>query len=190
MPQGTRNARGKPIVNLVPLDRQREDHGDPAGQGVLGGPLRVHGDGDGHGEEDVALRLLAAAPVGHHRRRPRRRRSPDRRRADRRQARRDAVQLGRQGGALRRERRAADGPQRARRARHDARQGPERDLDARRRGRDAIGAHGHRERLRQAHADRRVHAPRPRHEGHDRDPAIEPQRHRSSPRRSCAPTTR
>ena len=38
-------------------------------------------------------------------------------------ARRDAVQLRRQGGALRGERRAADGPQRARRARHDARPG-------------------------------------------------------------------
>ena len=63
------------------------------------------------------VRLLAAAPVGHHRGRPGRRRLADRRRADRRQARRDAVQLRRQGGALRRERRAADGPQRARRAR-------------------------------------------------------------------------
>ena len=67
------------------------------------------------------VRLLAAAAVGHHRGRPRRRRPPDRRGAHRRQARRDAVQLRRQGGALRRERRAADGPQRARRARHDAR---------------------------------------------------------------------
>ena len=47
-------------------------------------------------------------------------RLPDRRRADRRQARRDAVLRRRQGGALRRGRRAPDGPQRARRARHDA----------------------------------------------------------------------
>ncbi len=48
---------------------------------------------------------------------------------------------------------------------------PARDLDAGRRGRGAVGADRDRERLRQAHADRRVHAPRPRHQGHDRDPA-------------------
>ena len=34
-----------------------------------------------------------------------------------------------------------------------------------------VGADRDRERLRQAHADRRVHAPRPRQPGHDRDPA-------------------
>ena len=34
VPQGSRAARGKPIVNLVPLHRRREDHRDPAGQGV------------------------------------------------------------------------------------------------------------------------------------------------------------
>ena len=45
----------------------------------------------GHGQEDAAVRFLAAAAVGHHRGRPGRRRLPDRRRAHRRQARRDAV---------------------------------------------------------------------------------------------------
>ena len=34
VPQGSRAARGKPIVNLVPLAEQREDHRDPAGQGI------------------------------------------------------------------------------------------------------------------------------------------------------------
>ena len=43
VPQGTRAARGKPIVNLVPLEREREDHRDPAGQGVHRHPVRVHG---------------------------------------------------------------------------------------------------------------------------------------------------
>ena len=100
---------------------ERADHRDPAGQGIHRHPVRVHGDRDGHGQEDAAVRILATAHVGHHRRRPVRRRFADRRRADRRHARRDAVLLRRQGGALRRERRAADGPQRARRARHDAR---------------------------------------------------------------------
>ena len=45
----------------------------------------------------------------------------------------------------------ADGPQRPRRARHDARRRPERDRDAGGRGRDAERADRHRERLRQAH---------------------------------------
>jgi DNA gyrase subunit A len=31
VPQGQRVSRGKPIVNLLPLVRSREDHGDPAG---------------------------------------------------------------------------------------------------------------------------------------------------------------
>ena len=44
VPQGARASRGKPIVNLVPLRRQREDHRDPAGEGVHREPVRVHGD--------------------------------------------------------------------------------------------------------------------------------------------------
>ncbi len=55
--------------------------------------------------------------------------------------------------------------------------GPARDLDAGRRGRGAGGAGRDRERLRQAHADRRIHASRPRNEGDDRDPADRAQRH-------------
>ena len=104
------------------------------------------------------------APVRHHRRRPRRRRLPDRRRADRRQARRDAVQL--------------DGGKAVRFDENDVRpmgrnahgvrgmtldKGQSVIAHAGRRGRGAVGAHRDRERLRQAHADRRVHAPRPRH---------------------------
>ncbi len=61
----------------------------------------------------------------------------------------------------------------ARRARHDARPRAAGDLDARRRRRGAVGAGGDRKRLRQADADRRIHAARPRNQGHDRDPAIE-----------------
>ena len=71
VPQGSRAARGKPIVNLVPLHREREDHRDPAGQGIHRDAVRVHGHRDGHGQEDAAVRVLAAAHVGHHRRRPR-----------------------------------------------------------------------------------------------------------------------
>ena len=98
-----------------------------------GRPLRVHGDGAGRRQEDQPRRVQQPAQGRHHRRRPRRRRLPDRRRAHRRQARRHAVLRRRQGGALRRERRPRDGPQRARRARHGARHDAERDRHAGRR---------------------------------------------------------
>ena len=131
--QGLQRAAGRPRVARQ-ADRQpgaaaraREDHRDPAGQGVRQRSFRIHGDGQGHGQEDAAVRFFAAASVGHHRRRSGRRRFPRRRRADRRQARRHAVQLGRQGRALRGNRRAVDGTQRARRARHDAGPRPARD---------------------------------------------------------------
>ena len=52
----------------------------------------------------------------------------------------------------------------------------------------AVGADRDRERLRQAHADRRIHAPRPRHQGHDRDPADRAQR--QGRRRGAGPARR
>ena len=48
--------------------------------------------------------------------------------------------------------------------------------DVRPMGRGARGAHGDRERVRETHADRRVHPPWPRHAGDDRDPDQRPQR--------------
>ena len=96
----------------------------------------------------------------------------------------------RQGGALRGNRRAPDGTRRARRARYAAFEGAARDQHARGRGRGAIGADGDRERLRQAHADRRIHAPRPRHQGHDRHPAERAATDRLSRRRWCIRTTK
>ena len=140
VPQGTRAARGKPIVNLVPLEEGEKITAILSGQGVHRDPVRVHGHRHGHGEEDAAVGVLAPASVRHHRRRLERGRPADRRRADRRHARRDAVQLRRQGGALRRKRRPADGSRRAWRARHGARRHAARDLDAGGRGRGAIGA--------------------------------------------------
>jgi DNA gyrase/topoisomerase IV subunit A len=158
----------------VPAAGRREDHGDPAAVGreleLPGRPLRLHVDQPGHRQEDPAEGLQQPAQGRHHRGRPGRRRLPDRRRAHRRQARRDAVLGRRQGRALRRERRASDGPYRARRARHEPGRRPERDRAAGGRERAAVGAHRHRERLRQAYPDHGVHPPRPRHQGHDRDP--------------------
>ncbi len=178
VPQGTRVARGKPIVNLVPLQDNEKITAILPVKEFTDDAVRVHGHRDGHGQEDAAFRILAPAHFGDHRGRSLRRRFADRRRADRRHARRDALQLRRQGGSLRRERRAPDGPQRARRARNDAGARRAGDLDARRRRRGAVGADGHRERLRQAHADRRVHAPWTRHQGDDRHPADRAQRDR------------
>ncbi len=139
VPQGSRNSRGKPIVNMFPLQPGEKVNvvlpltGDartfPADR------YRLHGDRPGRGQEDPARRVQQSAQGRHHRGRPGRGRLPDRRGADRRSARRDAVQRRRQGGALRRGRCAADGPQCARRARHDARRGPGRDRHAGCRGR-------------------------------------------------------
>jgi DNA gyrase/topoisomerase IV subunit A len=58
--------------------RAREDHRDPSGQGVRQRSLRIHGDDQGHGQEDAAVRFFAAAPVGHHRGRSGRWRLPGR----------------------------------------------------------------------------------------------------------------
>ena len=179
-PQGSRGSRGRPIVNMFPLQE---------GEKItvvlpLTGEKRsfppdavcVHGHQHGHGQEDRAGRIQQPAQGRHHRGRPGSGRLPDRRRADRRRTRRDAVLRRRQGGALRRERRAPDGPHGPRRARHDARRRSERDRHAGRGRRTAVGADRHRERLRQAHQHHRIHPPWPRHQGHDRDPAERAQR--------------
>jgi DNA gyrase subunit A len=152
VPQGTRVARGKPIVNLLPLQEGEQitailpvkEFTDtsssswpprwarsrrrrcPSSRGPrTSGIIAVDlSDGDS---------LIGAALTdGTH----------------------DVMLFssGRQGRALRRERRPADGTQRARRARHDARPGAARHLDAGRRGRGAVGARRDGERLRQAHA--------------------------------------
>ena len=121
VPQGGRASRGKPIVNLVPLLEHEKITAILPVKEFVEDRFVFMATAHGHGEEDAAVRILAAASVGHHRGRSRRRRFPGRRRADRRQARRDAVQLRRQGGALRGDRRAADGPQRAWRARDEPR---------------------------------------------------------------------
>ena len=161
----------------VAARRRREDHRRAAGQGVRRRALRVHGDVARHRQEDAADRLRQPPHRRHHRGRPRRRGPPDWRRDHRRPPRRDAVLRRRQGRALRRERRALDGSRRARRARHEPRRRTaghrvagrgQRGRAAQSRRRRAIGADRDAERLRQAHADRRIHASRPRHEGHDR----------------------
>ena len=65
VPQGGRDSRGKPIINLVPLHRAREDHRGAAGQGVRRRTIRVHGDRQRHGQEDARCRdSRGPAPSG------------------------------------------------------------------------------------------------------------------------------
>ncbi|UUZ50076.1 DNA gyrase subunit A [Massilia sp. B-10] len=173
VPQGSRNSRGKPIVNMFPLaDNEKitvvlplsgvnrtfpEDHYVFMATSLgtvkktplkdFSNPRKVSiiavdlDDGD--------FLIGAALTDGEH----------------------DVMLFSDSGKAVRfgRKRRASDGPYRARCARHEPGRRPERDRPAGGRERAAVGAHGHRERLRQAYPDHRVHPPRPRHQGHDRD---------------------
>ena len=126
VPQGSRAARGKPIVNLLPLDEGEKITARAAGQGhsttstivfmatamgtVKKTPLsdfsRPRTAGIIAVDLDDGDYLIGVAITDG-------------------KSRRDAVLRRRQGGALRRGRRAPDGPHRARRARHEACQGPE-----------------------------------------------------------------
>ena len=183
VPQGSRASRGKPIVNLVPLMEHEKITAVLAGQGLRRRPLRFHGDRQRHGEEDGALLVLEADGERHHRREPRGGGLSDRRRADGRQAGHHALLERGESGAVCRRRSAADGPHGRRRAGHAPCSRPAGDLADRRGRRDAVGPHRDSERIWQAHADRRIHAARPRHPGHDRHPV---QRAQRSARRGTA----
>ncbi len=86
VPQGSRISRGKPIVNLLPLEEGEKINA------VL--PVKEFGEDkyhllrhlQRHREEDPADRFLAPDEARHHRDQSGRRRLPDRRRAHRRQA--------------------------------------------------------------------------------------------------------
>ena len=53
LPQAGRAARGKPIVNLLPLRGRRAHHRGAADPRVRGRQVRVHGHGHRHGQEDA-----------------------------------------------------------------------------------------------------------------------------------------
>ena len=67
VPQAGRGARGKPIVNLLPLDEGRKGERHPAGARLRPGRLRVHGDLGRHREKDRIDRVFAPAARWHHR---------------------------------------------------------------------------------------------------------------------------
>ena len=123
VPQGSRISARQADRQHVPAGGGREDQRGAAGEGVRRGPLRLHGDRAGHGEEDPAVGVLAPAPERHHRRRTWTRattwsawRSPT--------ASYDVMLFSDEGKAVRFERAATCAPmgrRRTRRARHDAR---------------------------------------------------------------------
>ena len=182
LPQAGRGARGKPIVNLLPLEPEERI------TAVL--PIREYEDdryvfmATAAGTvKKTPLSAFSAAALGrHHRRGARPGRQAGRSGDHGRPARRHAVQLQRQGRPLRRGRRAGHGAHGRGRARHPP---------AARRGSDLADHPGRRrtdpdrirERLRQAHPGRGIPAPRPRRAGRDRHADHRAQR---SPRRRNA----
>ena len=189
LPKAGRGSRGKPIVNLLPLEAEERI------TAVL--PIRDYEEGHyvfmatatGTVKKTPLVGVLAAACGGHHRGRPRPGRQARRRRDHRRHARRHALHVGRQGDPLPRGRRAPDGPHRGRRARHPAAGGRGSDL-ADHPGSERTDPHGLRERLRQADAGRGIPVARPRRPGRDRDADHRAQRRAGrGARRSRRPTS-
>ena len=86
LPLASRGSRGKPIVNLLQLAEGERITAVLAIREFDDIALRVHGDGPGHGQEDAAFRVLAAARQRHHRGLARPVGLPRRRRADRRRS--------------------------------------------------------------------------------------------------------
>ena len=118
LPQTGRGGRGKPIVNLLPLEEAERI------TAVL--PIREYEDdryvfmatARGTVKKTPLDRVLAAAHRRHHRGRPRRRRQAGGRGDHRWHARRHALLVGRQGSPLPGGRRAGHGPHRRRRPWH------------------------------------------------------------------------
>jgi DNA gyrase subunit A len=64
LPQAGRGARGKPLVNLLPLEEGEKHQRRAADQAVRRRALRVHGDQPRHVKKTRCRGLLAAAPAG------------------------------------------------------------------------------------------------------------------------------
>ena len=156
MPQGSRTSRGKPIVNLVPLIEHEkitavlpvkefdDEHfvfmataNGTVKKTALSAFSRPRPSGIIAVNLDDGDYLIGVALTD---------------------GKQDVMLFSDGGKAVRfdGERSARDGPQRGRRARHEARQGRARDIAADGRERGTVGADRDRERLRQAHADRPI----------------------------------
>jgi len=60
LPQAGRGSRGKPIVNLLPLEAGEKINAAAARQAVRRAAFRLHGDQPGHGKENAPGGVLAA----------------------------------------------------------------------------------------------------------------------------------
>ncbi len=130
VPQGSRTSRGKPIVNLLPLEEGEKINAILPVKEFAEDQFIFMATANGTVKKTPLSDFRQPAQGRHHRRQSGRGRLPDRRGADRRQARRDAVLRRRQGGAFRRGRCASDGSCNARRARHEAGRGRQGDRAA------------------------------------------------------------
>ncbi len=123
LPQAGRGSRGKPMVNLLPLEEGEKINAVLPVKQFDDAALRVHGHEPGHGEEDAAVGVLASAHQRHHRGRI----STTNDRlvgvgAHRRHAARSSSSSsGGKSIRFHEERSASDGPRGRRRARHQAR---------------------------------------------------------------------
>ena len=171
LPEGARTAKGRALVNLLPLtDGERVRARDPDARLLRAQVRRVRHAQRPH-QEDRADGLQHADPRGRDHRDQAARRRPARRRAryERRGRHHHGVAL-RLRRALQRDAGAADGPRHVGRARH------ERLREGQRGARDGRRARRHRavrrdgERVRQAHPDHRLPGEGPRHQGRQDDP--------------------
>ena len=192
LPEAQRTAKGRALVNLLPLRDGERVQAVQATRDFKEGKYLVFATQEGPDQEDRVPRLQHADQGRRHhrdqdpRRRRARRGAPD----ERRRRHHHGVAL-RPGGPLQRGPGAADGPRHRRREGHErlARRQP-RARDGRRAPRHRA-ARGDRERLRQAHGDRGVPGQGPRLDGRQDDRADrEEGRPRRRPDRPRAPRPR
>ena len=170
LPEAQRTAKGRSLNNFLPLrEGERVEAGHRHARLLRGRLSRLRHE-EGPGQEDRVRRLQHADQGRRHHRHqdPRRRRAGGRAQDQRRQRHHHRLALG-AGGPLPRVAGAADGPRHGRRARDErlaeGQPGPRHGHRARRHR----AARGHRERLRQAHADPRLPAQEPRDHGRQDD---------------------
>ena len=168
IPQGSRNAKGQPLINLLPLDKGRDERLTsflPVSQ-FDDDHFVFMATADGTVKKTELSQFSRAPPQRPDRLGAGRGRHLGGRRHHRRPLRRAAERQFRQGGALCGIGRPRHGTHRPGRARHSPDGRPAGDLAGdSRRGR--LPAHGQRQRLRQAHPDQRVSGQGTRRQGHD-----------------------
>ena len=181
LPEAQRTAKGRALVNLLPLREGERVQAVQATRDFKEGKYLVFATQEGPDQEDRVPRLQHADQGRRHHRDqdPRRRRARGGAPDERRRRHHHGLALG-PGGPLQRGPGAADGPRHRRREGHErlARRQP-RARDGRRAARHRA-ARGDRERLRQAHRDRGVPGQGPRLDGRQDD---RPDREEGRPRR-------